>query len=55
MPSWGIFNSDEVKFKFIRSEYNNIEVMRLLDNIQWDKRTIAALNKTEPGKLKNYE
>ncbi len=50
--SWGILNSEDFSYKPIRTPYNHIKAMNLLEKMGWDKRTIAALNKTTKGTLK---
>jgi predicted phosphodiesterase len=50
--SWGILNSEDFSYQSIRTPYNNIKAMNLLKKMGWDKRTIAALNKTSKGTLK---
>jgi putative phosphoesterase len=51
MPSWIIWNTNENKFKIIRSNYNNLAVMQELNNMNWDVRAIKSLNKTQQGIL----
>jgi predicted phosphodiesterase len=50
--SWGILNCNDLSYLPIRTPYDNIKAMNLLEKMDWDKRTIAALNKTEKGILK---
>lgn len=51
MPSWSYLNTDNLEFKFKRSVYNNFEVMKLLEKLNWEKRSILSLNKKNKGKL----
>lgn len=50
--SWGILNSEDFSYLPIRTPYNYIKAMNLLEKMRWDKRAIAALNKTTKGTLK---
>ncbi len=51
MPSWGILNTLDFDFQIKRTNYDNFKAMDELEKRQWDKRAIAALNKTNQGKL----
>lgn len=51
MPCWGLLNTDDLGIKIIRTEYNNLEVMSLLKEMNWDERSIRSLNKNKSGKL----
>ncbi|HXC05509.1 MAG TPA: metallophosphoesterase family protein [Bacteroidia bacterium] len=52
MPSWGILTVETGLLEHRRSSYNQFKAMELLTRINWNKRAILALNKTEKGKLK---
>jgi putative phosphoesterase len=49
--SWGIFDTENKKFQFMRSAYDFRMVMSLLEEMNWDKRAIASLAKNEGGAL----
>lgn len=51
MPSWGILSLENFSFSLIRSNYDNISVIRKLKKLNWDKRAILALNKNSKGEL----
>lgn len=51
MPSWGLLDTETVKFNHVRTNYNNIYVMDILKNMEWDTRAILALNKNYSGDL----
>jgi len=43
--AWGIFDVTNRSFEFRRTPYDHLRCMRLLENLNWDQRAIAALNK----------
>lgn len=49
MPSWGLFDTDNLSFQHIRTDYDNHEAMKVLKSMNWDARAIQSLNKTRPG------
>ena len=51
--SWGILNLSDLNFEIRRSYYNNLEACELLKEMNWDIRSIFALNKNYKGKLRN--
>ncbi len=51
MPAWGLWDTTEQSFSFKRSNYDNLKAMQALEAMHWEQRAIAALNKTNTGKL----
>lgn len=51
MPSWGYLNTRNLEFKFKRTNYNNFDAIKLLKDLDWEKRSILSLNKKNKGEL----
>jgi putative phosphoesterase len=51
MPSWGILDTLNLNLQIVRTGYDNFAVMDKLKKLQWEPRSIEALNKTNKGKL----
>ena len=51
MPSWVLLDTLDFSVKFMRTNYDNLAVMDLLTNINWEERAIRALNKRKSGHL----
>ncbi|MFI5149787.1 MAG: metallophosphoesterase family protein [Bacteroidia bacterium] len=52
MPSWGILDTETCMLELKRSAYDQHKAMDLLVQMNWNKRAILALNKTDKGSLK---
>lgn len=50
--SWGILSLDDLKFELRRTPYDHAYTCKLLRDMNWDKRSIAALEKNYSGNLK---
>jgi predicted phosphodiesterase len=47
--AWGVFDLETGVFEFRRSSYDHVSARKELEKMNWDARTIAALNKERPG------
>lgn len=52
MPSWGIFDTIKLSFDFKRTNYNLKEPIAFLKKMNWDKRSILALEKNYKGNIR---
>jgi predicted phosphodiesterase len=52
MPSWATFDSSTLEVVFHRTAYDIERAMALLEDMRWDPRTVASLNKDYIGPLR---